>query len=65
MVYQEGAGVVPMETIISQGEHQHVHAGDEKDNHAEHSLTDTITVSPGAETGICMTMVFSLEEFQP
>jgi uncharacterized membrane protein len=46
MVYQEGAGVVPMEAIISHEEHQHIHVGDEKENHLEHVLTDTIKDSP-------------------
>jgi uncharacterized membrane protein len=46
MVYQEGAGVVPMETIISKEEHQHIPVGDEKDIHLEHALSDTIKVSP-------------------
>jgi uncharacterized membrane protein len=46
MVYQEGAGVVPIEAIVSHEEHQHIHVGDEKDNHLEHAITDTIKDSP-------------------
>ena len=46
MVYQEGAGVVPMESIISPEEHQHIHGGDEKNNHLEHVETDTLMASP-------------------
>jgi uncharacterized membrane protein len=46
MVYQEGAGVAPMEAIISHEEHQHIHIGDEKDMHPEHAPVDTIKALP-------------------
>jgi uncharacterized membrane protein len=42
MVYEEGAGVVPMEEIISPKEHQHQHGGEETDHHNKHPAVDTL-----------------------
>lgn len=41
MVYEQGAGVVPMEVVISHEEHTHIHSG-EAGHHDEHVSADTI-----------------------
>lgn len=46
MVYEQGAGVVPMEEIISPGEHQHEHGSGETDHHDEGTGDDTLEVIP-------------------
>lgn len=46
MVYEQGAGVFPMEEIISPGEHQHEHGSGETDHHDEGTSSDTLEAVP-------------------
>tara|TARA_R110002050_G_scaffold290805_1_gene444698 strand:- start:149 stop:739 length:591 start_codon:yes stop_codon:yes gene_type:complete len=46
MVYEQGAGVVPMEEIISHGEHQHQHGSEQTDHQDEGTGNDALEARP-------------------